>query len=85
MAEATVPKEPIPMRAVSRAAAALADVVEDSLTAAKRIGKDTSDAAEQWMDDTNQRIQRHPVETVIGAFAAGILLGAFLGWLAQRR
>jgi F0F1-type ATP synthase assembly protein I len=84
MAEA-VQKGPIPVRSISRAAAALADAVEDSLTAAKRIGMDASDAAEQLMDDTNQRIKRHPVETVVGAFGAGIMLGAFLGWLTHRR
>lgn len=84
MAEATVQKH-IPIRAVSRAASALADAVEDSLAAAKRIGSDTSDAAEQLMDDTSQRIKRHPVETVIGAFAAGLTLGAFIAWLAHRR
>lgn len=85
MAEAAAQHPPIPIRAVSRAAAALADAVEDSLAAARRIGTDTSDAAEQWMDDTSQRIKRHPAETVIGAFAAGIMLGAFLGWLTHRR
>ena len=81
MAEAAVQ----PMRVVSRAAAAMADAFEDSLTAAKRIGKDTSDAAEQLMEDTSQRIKRHPVETIVGAFAAGIVVGAFLGWLTHRR
>lgn len=84
VAEATVQKH-IPIRSVSRAAAALADAVEDSLAAAKRIGSDTSDAAEQLMDDTSQRIKRHPVETVVGAFAAGLALGAFAGWVASRR
>ena len=83
MAEAVL--KPIPVRAVSRAAAALADAVEDSLAAAKRIGTGTSDAAEQLMEDTSQRIKRHPVETLVGAFAAGIMFGAFLGWLMHRR
>jgi F0F1-type ATP synthase assembly protein I len=82
MAEAAVQK---PIRVVSRAATAMADAVEDSLIAAKRIGKDTSDAAEQFMEDTSQRIKRHPVETVVGALGAGIMLGAFLGWLTHRR
>lgn len=81
MAEAAVQ----PMRAVSRAASAMADAFEDSLTAAKRIGKDTSDAAEQLMEDTSQRIKRHPVETVVTAFGVGIMVGAFLGWLTHRR
>lgn len=85
MAEAAVQTRPIPIRAVSRAAAALADAVEESLVAAKRIGSNTSDAAEQLMDDTNQRIKRHPIETVVGAFATGMMLGAFLGWLTHRR
>jgi ElaB/YqjD/DUF883 family membrane-anchored ribosome-binding protein len=74
-----------PMRVVSRAAAAMADAVEDSLAAAKRIGKDTSDAAEQLMEDTSQRIKRHPIETVVGAFGVGITIGALLGWMMRRR
>ena len=84
MAEAAVQKGPMPIRGVSQVAGAFADAVEDSLAAAKRIGKDTSDAAEQLMDDTSQRIKRHPVETVVGAFGAGIMLGAFLGWVTHR-
>ena len=77
--------EKTPLKVVSRAAAAFADVVDDSLIAAKRIGMRTSDAAEELMEDTSLRIKRHPIETVVGAFGAGIMLGAFVGWLTHRR
>lgn len=54
---------------VSRTASAFADAIENGIDAAKRVGKRGSDAAEEFMDDTILRIKRHPVETVVAAFA----------------
>ncbi len=69
----------------SRATSAVADAIEDGLDMAKRAGKRSSDAVEELMDDTMQRIKRHPTETVVMAFAAGFLLGGFLCWVSRRR
>lgn len=70
---------------VSRTASAFADAVENGIDAAKRVGKHGSDAAEEFMDDTVLRIKRHPVETVVAAFALGFAIGGFVDRLVRRR
>jgi hypothetical protein len=80
-------------RQTSRATTALADALEESLGATRRIAKQGGDTAEELMDDTIKRLQRHPVETVIATFsigiAAGITIGVatgiFIGWMMKRR
>ncbi len=62
----------------------ISDAIEDSLDLAKLVGKRTSDAAEEFMDDNVQRIKRHPLETVVTAFAVGFALGGFLCWMSKR-
>lgn len=62
-----------------------ADAVENGIDAAKRVGKRGSDAAEEFMDDTVLRIKRHPVETVVAAFALGFAIGGFVDRLIRRR
>jgi ElaB/YqjD/DUF883 family membrane-anchored ribosome-binding protein len=64
---------------------AFADTLEDGLRAAKRVGKHTSDAAEEFIEDTEQRIKRHPAESLATAFVAGFLIGGALSWLLRRR
>ncbi len=70
---------------VSRATSAFADAIDEGIDVAKRVGKHTSDAVEELMDDTSQRIKRHPTETVVAAFALGIIAGGFLDWMMRRR
>ena len=70
---------------VSRSTAAFADAVEGGMDVAKRIGKHGSDVVEELMDDTTQRIKRHPAETVVAAFAVGFIVGGFVDWLTRRR
>jgi hypothetical protein len=80
-------------RQASRAATALADALEESLGATRRVAKQGGDAAEELMDDTIKRLQRHPVETVIATFSIGIATGItigvatgiFIGWMMRRR
>ncbi len=74
-----------PIHHISRVTSAVADAFEDGLGAAKRIGKRGSEAAEELMDDTVQRIKRHPIETVMIAFGAGVMVGGFISWLARRK
>lgn len=66
-------------RQASRAATALADALEESLGATRRIAKQGGDAAEELMDDTIKRLQRHPVETVIATLSIGIATGFTIG------
>ena len=72
-------------RKASRAASAVADALEDGVGAARRVAKQGGDAAEEFIDDTTKRLQRHPVETIVTTFAVGIGLGVLIGWMIKRR
>jgi ElaB/YqjD/DUF883 family membrane-anchored ribosome-binding protein len=67
----------------SRVTSAVADVVEEGLKAARRVVKQSGDTAEEIFDDTTKRLQRHPVETVVGSIAIGVAIGIVLGWLIK--
>ena len=69
----------------SRAASAVADALEDGGGAARHITKQGSHAAAELLADTKKRAQRHPIETVAAAFAAGIAAGAVIRWMMKRR
>ena len=72
-------------RKASRATSAVADAIGDGIEAAKRAAKQGGDAAEEFLDDTTKRLQRHPVETVVITFAIGMAAGIVVGWMAKRR
>jgi len=70
---------------MSRATAAVAGALDEGIDVAKRVGKRSSDAAEELMDDTTQRIKRHPVESLVAAFAAGVFVGGVMACLIRRK
>jgi hypothetical protein len=70
---------------VSRTTTAVGDAIDSGIDTAKRLGKHGSDAAEELMDDTVLRIKRHPVETVVAAFAVGFAIGGFFDCLIRRK
>lgn len=72
-------------RKASRAASAVADALEGAVGAARRVTKQGGDAAEEFVDDTTKRMQRHPVETVVTTFALGVAFGLLIGWVVKRR
>jgi len=72
-------------RKTSRATSAVADAFGDGVEAARRVAKQSGDAAEEFIDDTTKRLQRHPVETIVTTFAAGIVAGVIVGWMMKRR
>jgi len=72
-------------RKASRATSAIADAFEDGVEAARRAAKQGGDAAEEFLDDTTKRLQRHPIETVAATFATGVAVGILIGWMAKRR
>jgi ElaB/YqjD/DUF883 family membrane-anchored ribosome-binding protein len=72
-------------RKASRAASAVADALEDGVGAARRAARHGGQAAAELFDDTKKRVQRHPVETVVATFAAGIAFGAAISWMMKRR
>jgi ElaB/YqjD/DUF883 family membrane-anchored ribosome-binding protein len=69
----------------SRATSAVAEAIEDGVGVVRRAAKGGGDAAEELLDDTTQRIQRHPVLTVATTFAFGFTAGALIGWMMRRR
>ena len=73
------------VRQASSATSAIADAIEDGVGVARRAAKQGGDAAEEFLNDTTERLQRHFVLTVATTFAAGIAAGALIGWMAKRR
>ena len=72
-------------RQASRATSAIADAIDDGVGAVRRAAKQGGDAAEEILNDTTQRIQRHPVLTVATSFAIGVTAGTLIGWMLKRR
>jgi ElaB/YqjD/DUF883 family membrane-anchored ribosome-binding protein len=72
-------------RQASRTTSAVADAIEDGVGAAKRVTKQGCDAAEEFLDDTTKRLQRHPTETVVASLAIGVAAGILIGWTMKRR
>jgi ElaB/YqjD/DUF883 family membrane-anchored ribosome-binding protein len=73
------------VREASRATSAIADAIDDGVGVVRRAAKQGGDAAEEFLDDTTQRIQRHPVLTVATTFAVGVAAGTLIGWMLKRR
>lgn len=69
----------------SRATSAVADAIGDGIGAVRRAAKHGGDAAEEFLDDTTMRLQRHLVLTVATTFAAGFIGGVLIGWTIKRR
>jgi hypothetical protein len=69
----------------SRATNAVADAIEDGVGVVRRAAKQGGDAAEEFLDDTTQRLQRHLVLTVATTFAVGFTTGTLIGWMMKRR
>jgi len=70
----------------SRATRAVADaIIEDGVGVVRRAVKQGGDAAEEFLNDTTQRLQRHLVLTVVTTFAVGLTAGTLIGWMMKRR
>jgi len=63
----------------SRATSAVAGAINDGVGAARRVAKQGGDVAEEFLQDTTRRIQRHPALTLAGTFAVGFTAGAVIG------
>jgi hypothetical protein len=72
-------------RQASRATSMVADAIEDGVGVVRRAAKEGGDAAEEFLNDTNERFQRHPLLTVATTFAIGVTAGTFIGWMMKRR
>ncbi|HEX9120362.1 MAG TPA: hypothetical protein VF840_07470 [Terriglobales bacterium] len=74
-----------PMHKVSRATTAVAEAIEDGIHAVKRVGKTSSDVAEEMIDDAKERVKRHPMGTIVAAFVVGFAFGGFIDALIRRK
>jgi ElaB/YqjD/DUF883 family membrane-anchored ribosome-binding protein len=72
-------------RQASRATSAIGDAIEDGVGVVKRAAKQGGDAAEEFLNETSQRFQRHPVLAVAATFAIGVTAGTLIGWMMRRR
>ena len=68
----------------SRATSAVADAIEEGSAVIRRAAKQGGDAAEELLNDTTERIQRHPVLTLATTFAVGLAVGTLIGWMMKR-
>lgn len=73
------------IRRLSRATSAMAESIDEGVDVIQRAIKRSGDMAEELMDDTTQRVKRHPVETIAATLAVGLVAGAFIGWMMKRR
>jgi hypothetical protein len=65
--------------------AAMADAIEEGVGVVRRAVKRGGDVAEELMDDTTQRVKRHPIETIAATLAFGLVAGVFIGLMIKRR
>jgi ElaB/YqjD/DUF883 family membrane-anchored ribosome-binding protein len=70
---------------LSRIKTIVTDAVEDGVQSAVKAIKQGRHAAEDAMDDARHTVKQNPLQAVGVVFAAGILTGTLLGWLATRR
>jgi ElaB/YqjD/DUF883 family membrane-anchored ribosome-binding protein len=73
------------IRRLSRATSAMAEAIDEGVGVFKRAVKRSGDAAEELVDDTTQRIKRHPVEATATTFAVGVIVGGVIGWMISRK
>jgi len=73
------------IRKLSRATSAMAEAIDEGVGAIKLAVKRSGDLAEELMDDTTQRVKRHPVETMAATFTLGVIVGGLIGWMVSRR
>jgi ElaB/YqjD/DUF883 family membrane-anchored ribosome-binding protein len=69
------------IRKLTRATSAMAEAIDEGVGAIKLAVKRSGDLAEEMMDDTTQRVKRHPVETVVATFTLGLIVGGLISWM----
>jgi hypothetical protein len=73
------------IRRLSHATASMAEAIDDGVNVIRIAVKRSGDLAEEIMDDTSQRVKRHPVETLVGVLTMGFVTGALIGWMIGRK
>ena len=72
------------LREVSRIKTIVTDAVEDGVKTAVKAIKQGRYAAEDMIGDARVTVRKRPFQSVGVVFAAGVLTGALIGWLASR-
>jgi hypothetical protein len=73
------------LREVSRISTTVTEAVEEGFKSAVKAVEQTRQATEDMIDDGKRMMRRKPVESAGVIFAAGMMAGAFITWLACRR
>jgi len=73
------------IRKLTRATSAMAEAIDEGVGAIKLAVKRSGDLAEEMMDDTTQRVKRHPVGTMVATFSVGIIVGGLISWMVSRK
>jgi len=72
-------------RQASRATDAIGDAIEDGMGVARRAAKQGGEAAEEFLNDTTERLRQHSELTVAATFVIGVASGVMIGWMMRRR
>lgn len=78
-------KTEAPICDVSKLKSLVNDAVEESVHSAKQAIRGARHVAEDLIEEAQHTVKQKPFQTVGIAFAAGLLAGGLLGWLALRR
>lgn len=78
-------KTEIPVYDVSKIKTLVNDAVEDSVHSVTQAVKRGRYVAEDLIEEAQHTVKQKPFQTVGMAFAAGILTGGIVAWLAFRR
>jgi len=73
------------IRKLSHATSSMAEAIDEGVGVIRIAVKRSGDLAEEIMDDTTQRVKRHPIETVVATLAVGLAGSAFIGWMLSRK
>jgi ElaB/YqjD/DUF883 family membrane-anchored ribosome-binding protein len=69
----------------SSATRAAADAIAEGAGSVRRVAKQGSEVAEEFLDDASRLIQRQPILTVAATGAIAFSAGIFIGWMMQRK
>lgn len=72
------------LREVSRIKTVVTEAVEDGVKTALKAIKQGRYAAEDMIGEARHTVKQRPFQSVGVVFAAGVLTGTLIGWLASR-
>jgi len=72
------------LREVSRIKTIVTEAVEDGVKSAMKAIKQGRYAAEDMIGEARHTVKQRPFQAMGVVFAAGVLTGALIGWLASR-